>query len=178
MLVSLPEIQALVASRKIGRGQTFPEGFIFFDNPHATVEKLSHRALIVVTYGGPWQAPNAHNTVRFLRVNVDVWASPTRATDGGVQIPDADDLIEEVAAAFLPYMHTVNVDVPGRAQDAADAVLGTRGLPRVWGTPTQVSTRSGTVVLSSELLGFPEFSDVRDGNGARMARYVFGVSTI
>jgi hypothetical protein len=174
LLVQTPEVLDYLEAKIIGRGQAFTDGWIFDSVPYTTIEKKSHQALIVITQDGTWQAPNEHNNMRFVRVLVDVWASPTRKADGSVQTHDADYLIEEIMKSLWPYLHTVNMDV---APDAP-VVLGQPGKPRIWGTAAQIEARTGSLVLASQSLGEPQFSDVRDGNGARMGRYAFGVSTV
>jgi len=175
LLVQTPEVQARVADKTIGRGTVngFSDGWVFDTTPYANIEKKSHQAFIVVAFDGTWQAPNEHNTARFPRMVVDVWASPTRKPDGTVQVNDADYLIEEIMDDLRPYLHTVNVDV---APDAP-AWMGTPGQPRIWGTAAEIANRTGVLVMYSQALGEPTFSDVKDGNGARMGRYSFGVST-
>lgn len=174
LLVQTPEIQTFISDKVIGRGSTaFTDGFVFDSTPFTNIEKKSHQAFIVIAHDGTWQAPNAHNNMRFPRIVVDVWASPTRKADGTPATTDADLLIEEVMAGIWPYLHTVNMDVP----PDAPAILGEPGKPRIWGTAGQIATRTGSLVMASQSLGEPTFTDVRDGNGARMGRYAFGVST-
>lgn len=180
LLVQTPQVKALVAAGLIGGGpryQTWKDGWIFADLPYATIEKRSHMALVVLSDGGSWSEPSTYNSGRFPRLLCDIWASPTR-TDGdpsSVKSPDADDLIVQVYDALQPYLHLLNSGVPS---DSTQAFLGRPGYPRYWGTATEIATRTGALILGSNLLSEPVFSDVRDGNGARMARYPFGVSTI
>lgn len=173
LLVQTPEILAYVANKTIGKGLAFTDGWVFDTMPYANIEKKSHQALIVITHDGTWQAPNEHNNMRFPRIVVDIWASPTRKADGSPVMHDADDLIEEIMDSIRPYLHTVNVDVP----PDASPFMGTPGHPRIWGTAEQIAARTGSLVMASQSLGEPQFSDVKDGNGARMGRYQFGVST-
>lgn len=168
-LVQTPEVKTLIAAGLIGGGPkftTWKDGWLFADYPYATIETRSHMALVVFSDGGGWQAPNTHNTGRFSRLLVDVWASPTRdsANTLSVKVQDADLLIETVMDAMRPYLHTLLTPFPTSAN------------VWLWGTTVEVSTHTGVYVLSSEQLGEPVFSDVREGNGARMGRYTFGVS--
>lgn len=178
LLVQVPEVQALVASGRIGRSQTWIDGWIFDSKPYTTIEKYSNKALIVITHGGSWQPLNEHNTSRFPRLFVDIWASPTRLEDGTPQRDDADLLIETVWHALFPYLHTVDLGVAGTQKDAVRPWEGRRGYPRVWGTAVEIAARTGVTVLGSQQLGEPELSDVRDGNGARMGRYSLGIHHI
>lgn len=178
MLVQTPEFQARLADKTIGRGQAFNDGWCFDSYPYANIEKKSHQALVVITDAGTWQEPNAHNSQRFPRINVDIWASPTRMPDGSPKTNDADFLIEDIAKEFMRYLHTVNLDVPGDQDEPVLPYLGKPGQPRMWGTATQIEARTGSFVFGSQSLDQPIFSDVRDGNGARMGRYSFGISTL
>jgi len=176
LLVQVPEVQALREMGRIGRGATWPDGWIFDSRPYATIEQYSRKALVVISYAGTWMAPNEHNSAHFHRLYVDIWASPTRLPDGTPEREDADMLIETVWEALSTHLHTVNRDVP--SDGSVSPLLGLPGHPRVWGTAEEIEARTGVVVLGSQQLGEPDLSDVRDGNGARMGRYVIGVQTI
>lgn len=81
-------------------------------------------------------------------------------------------------AALRPHLHTISMAVPGNSDlDPTVSYLGRPGFPRIWGTAAEVAAKTGVLVISSESLGQPDFNDVRDGNGARMGRYAFGVHT-
>jgi hypothetical protein len=174
----IPGIQSKVADGSIGSDSVWTDGWIFSDKPYANIEKKSHTALIVISPGGNWQAPNQYNTSRFPLMYIDIWASPTRGTNFSPVRPDADTLIEEVFDVLFPYFHTVNQDVPGIASDPDLPYLGKPGFPRVWGTADEISSRTGVTIVGSQLLLEPEFADVEDGNGARFARFSFGVQTV
>lgn len=177
MLVQVPEVKAMVSDTRIGSGSTWTDGWIFSDKPHANIEKRSHMALVVITEA-PWQPPNTHNTMQFRLLLVDIWASPTRQPDGSPRKDDADNLIEEVFAAVRPYLHTVEMGVPGNSDlDPTLSYLGRPGHPRFWGTEQEIANHTGVLIIASEHNGGPIFSDVRDGNGARMGRYQIGVTT-
>jgi hypothetical protein len=179
MLVQTPQVVARVADGTIG-GQgsaAWSDGWIFADKPEANIEKRSHRALIVLTSGGNWQSPNPHNTAQFPLLLLDIWASPTRNADGSPSMPDADLLIEDIFAEIRPYLHTVDLGVPGIDSDPALPYLGRPGYPRFWGTAEEIANRTGTLIVSSQHVGGPDFADVKDGNGARFARYTFGIQT-
>lgn len=178
MLVQTPEIQSRVQDKTIGSDATWATGWVFADMPEANIEKRSHQALIVVSYDGQWQEPNAHNTARFPRILLDIWASPTRQPGGSPRQPDADLLIEEIFEDIRPYIHTIQPSVPGnRDLDQTKPYLGRPGNPRIWGTFAEIATATGVLVMSSQQVSEPTFFDVKDGNGARMGRYVLGVHT-
>lgn len=177
--MQVPEVKALVRAGTIGRSTLWPEGWIFDSQPFGvTIEKYSAKAMIVVADGSGWMSPNEHNTARFPQIFVDIWASPRRKDDGSAADYSADTRIEEIFDAIRPYLHTVNMSVPGNPTTAPTLpYLGRPGSPRFWGTPEQIQARTGALVISSQQLGEPDFSDVRDGNGARMGRYRFGIQT-
>jgi hypothetical protein len=168
-LVQTPAATALRNSGLLGRSQTWQDGWIFTDVPFTTIEKYSAKALVVITEA-PGGSPSMNNTSRFRRLNFDVWASPTRLADGSPAKRDADLHIEEVIDAFRPYLHTIDPGVPGLSQDPFIAYMGQPGQARMWGTAPQVAAGAGVLVMSCEITGEPDFSDVRDGNGARMGR--------
>lgn len=178
LVVQAPEVKALIAAKQIGSSKTWSDGWVFDDKPYITIEKYSHQALLVITDANGWQEPNDHNTARFPKINVDIWASPTRNADKSVVTHDADRLIEDVFDAIYPYLHTIQPSVPGNASlDPTRSYLGRPGFPRFWGTAEEIEARTGVLVISSKLLGEPSFFDVEDGNGARMGRYTFGLQT-
>jgi hypothetical protein len=156
----------------LGRSKTF-DTWIFDQKPRVTLEG-TQRVLVVLNEDGVHDQMNAHNTMQFPRLLVDVWADPSRLPDGSVQQDDADDKIKNVTKLLDRHFHTVNLDVPPGTND----LYGLPGYPRVWGTATQIKSVSGSVVLGSRRLSGPDFSDVQDGNGARMARLVYAVNTI
>jgi hypothetical protein len=175
MLVQLPEVKELIDARKIGRGTSlFEDGWIFADKPYTTIEKYSNRALIVVTESGGWSAANGHNTLRFPRLYVDIWASPTRNSDGSVKEEDADDLIREIMRAISPYLHLVHGSVPSEWPE----FFGKPGESIFWGNAEEIAAHDCPLILGSERQTEPVFSDVAGGDGARMATYVFNVTTI
>ena len=175
-IVLIPGVQDLVATGAVGRSNNWLDGWVFDSKPWATIERYSHKAMVVVADDGTWMSPNSGNTNRFPAIYVDVWASPTRNADGSVNKEDADELIESVMDAIIPVFHTPNVDVPGRSGDPFIAHLGAPGSARFLGSAEDIAERTGVRMLYGEMQGEPAFSDVLDGNGARMGRYRFGLS--
>lgn len=173
-IAQIPEIKALVTAGLIGRGEIFTDGWIFAYKPQrVTIEKYSHRAMIVVNSDDQWAPMNEYGTAQFPRLFVDIWASPTRNSDGSENKPDADELIRRVMAAMMPHLHTVNIAVPVGSPD----FMGPDGGTRMWGTAAQIASREGLPIYGSHNLDGPKFSDVANGNGARMASWTFGIST-
>lgn len=136
--------------------------WIFSDQPYVTIEN-KQKVMVVITENGNHSSPNLHNTMRFPRMLVDIWADPTRNSDNSVKTPDAKDKIEAVVKVLNRLFHTV---------DNSDS----RGMPLIWGTQAQIASKTGVVVLGSTQLNGPEFSPVSDSNGAWMGRVTYGVN--
>jgi hypothetical protein len=117
---------------------------------------------------------NSHNNMQFPRLFVDIWADPTRLIDNSPETWDADDKIEKLIPLLDRHFHTANLDV----SPYVNVIYGRPGDPRIWGTADQIEHRTGQIILGSERAQGPDYSDVRDGNGARMARLIYNVSKI
>lgn len=157
-LAADPVIRALV-----GRSTKWPDGWIFSDDIYTTLENKSKCAIVITVSGG--QTPNEHNTVRFPRMTVDVWADPTRNADLSVRVPDAKDKIQTIVEALKKHFHTVNL---------SDG----NGMPRIWGTPVEVAARTGVVILGSSQSTEPDFSPIADAEGAWMGRVQYQVQVL
>lgn len=153
-ITTLPVIQQMVSDGKIGSDTVMPEGYIFEGKPYVTVEKLNKSAILVVSSVDSWEPPLRERSLEYPRVDLDIWASPTRDANGGVQEYDADDLIDEIYMALKPYIHIVH-----RSKENGG-----------------IFDWNGAFIVSSEVIDGPIYRDVRDGNGARMARISIGVS--
>lgn len=137
--------------------------WMFTEVPYVLIENSSS-ALVVITQSGGWAAPNAHNTMSFPRLVVDIWADPTRSRpSNAVQIQDAKQKINTIHKAIFKNLHTVS------KQNSVGGSI-------IWGTPAQIADKSGTRIQGSQLLGEPEFSPVGDGSGAFMGRIYYGVT--
>lgn len=157
LLASQPSVIALIG--------TAPDWgpAVFNDEPTVTVEN-SQKALIVVTESGSWAGANLHNTASFPRLIVDIWADPDRNPDKSVRVQNAKEKINAVHKEVKKFLHTVNMS-------------DDEGRPIMWGTPEQIEDRTGYRIHGSQFLTGPEFYPVRDGNGAFMGTFIYGVST-
>jgi len=153
-ITTLPVIQQMVADGKIGKDSSMPEGYIFEGRPLYPVEKLNKSALLVISSTSSWEPPLRERSLEYPRIELDIWASPTRDSDGGIEIPDADDLIDDIYKALKPYIHIVH---RSKANGA-------------------IFTWDGVHIVSSEVIDGPEYRNVEEGNGARMARISIGVA--
>lgn len=153
----------------VGTSKNF-SSWIWADKPLGKIEgygKIAPQrsALIVIVEDNGWAQPNDHNTLRFPRVYIDVWADPTRNPDGSVQMQDADDKIDAIHRKVMKYLHLVD--------------MGDRnGMPVCWGTKEQMETWTGSIISSSSKNQEPVYSDVRDGNGARMGAATYGMAVL
>lgn len=137
--------------------------WIFDEKPvNVRIENTS-KCLIVINESDPWTSPNQHNTLKFPTILVDIWADPTRNPDKSVQKFDAKSKIERIQDFVDHHLHLVD---PGDAS----------GGPQVWGTPTQISAKTGVVVTGSQRLSGPVYSPIRDTVEAWMGRYTYGVN--
>lgn len=142
------------------------------DTPQRRIEN-SQKCAIVFTEGSPWTSRNEHNTLYFPTLVVDIWADPTRNTDKSVKRYDADDKIKSVARVINRLFHTVNKSVP----TGSPAWMGTPGLPRIWGTATEIQDRAGLLIVSSLHASGPNFSDMASNDGGRMGRFIYNIET-
>lgn len=134
-LRSQPSALAAVSMFNIG-GQLTPG--IFQYRPWAKLEG-SQRTCAVISYDGGWAGPNTHNTLRFPRVGVNIWADPLRDSQNNVVDPG-----EVMRRAYASY-------------EAIDKVLHrTGGDPLMFGTLR---------VIASVRLVEPVIYMVPDGDG-------------
>lgn len=156
LLVQDPDITS-----RLGRSTKWPEGWVFDMKPYVAIEN-KQRVLIVVSQQGGWSAPNSHNTMKFPRIAIDVWADPTRNDDNSVSIDDADDKIVDVLKYVARTLNKVNL--------SAEFI-------EMWGTADEIASKTGVPILASQQLDEVELSPMSDGNGARMGRVYFGITT-
>ena len=154
-----PELRAL-----LGRSQSW-DTWIFDTKPVGVRIENTSRCMIVINEDGTWAARNEHNTLRFPRLQVDIWADPTRNSDGSVQVYDASDKIERIAKVLDKHLHLTD---PGTSM----------GMPYIWGTAEEISSKTGVVIAGSHHREGPSLSDVRDTDGTLMGRLVYGVNVL
>ena len=135
--------------------------WIFTDSPQALVEN-SGTCLIVISEEGGWAGANDYNTARFPRLQLDIWADPTRNPDGSVQKLDAKLKIEAVYKSVDKYLHLVDNSLPG-------------GVFHRWGTAAQIAGGTAHRIISSKRSGEPNYSPTFDNKGGQMARLYYNV---
>lgn len=136
---------------------------IFDERPVGARFEGKGKCIIVVAYGGTWTVANEHNTLRFPRIFVDIWADPTRNADKSVQVYDADDKIEVIQNLVDKHLHLVNKSRPD-------------GLPWIWGTAEQMSEKTGVIIDGSSRTMGPDISPISDTDGAMMGRTTYNIS--
>lgn len=146
----------------LGKSQSW-DTWIFDEKPVNVKVENTGKCLIVVNEEGQWTTPNAHNTMKFPTLLIDIWADPTRNADKSVNRFDAKKKIEDIQNFVDKYLHLVD---PGDSN----------GNPRIWGTSGQMADKTGVVVTGSQRLNGPIFSPIRDAEEAYMGRLTYGVN--
>jgi hypothetical protein len=135
--------------------------WIFVNQPEATVENTGD-VLVVISSTSGWGA-NGHNTARFPVLIVDIWADPTRdPASHAVMRKDADLKVERVFEAIDKFLHLTHRSVNG------DSVI--------WGTPDQVTNRTGVRIIASERQDEPTMRPAFNDEGAIMGSVRYNVS--
>lgn len=158
LLVADPAIFA-----SVGNDTVWLDGWIFFDNIYVRLENTQSSA-IVITENSSFSAPNPYNTMLFPKLTVDIWSDPTRSADNSIKVQDAKDKIEALHVLIKPHLHTINM------HDQGQTIF--------WGTPAEISTKTGVAVAGSQQLSGPEYSPIKNGNGAWMGRFTYGINFI
>lgn len=122
---------------------------IFQYRPWATLEGTSTTCAVITNDGG-WAAPNPHNTLRFPRLTLNIWADPLRDSVNNVVDPG-----EVMRRAFATYR-------------VFDKLLHRTGGPEVvWGQLR---------VLSSVRLVEPTIYVVPDGDGLVRCQVIYAIT--
>jgi hypothetical protein len=111
-----------------------------------TLPEGSGLAAAVVAIEGPWTRPNDHNTARFPRLALHIYADCTRDVSGAIVRKDAE---ARAWATWEPF---------NRELDRKD------GFSEMWGV---TSTDPGLRVWGSRLLSLPDVYDVQDWDGGK-----------
>jgi len=159
LLAQDPAVRALV-----GHDSVWTDGWIFDSNIFARIEN-SQKCAIVLSEVTPYTNKNAHNTMDFATLAVDVWADPTRNADGSMRRDDADEKIEAVIKAAEKHLHTVALSKPG-------------GEFHRWGTAAQIADGTAIAILGSTRISGPTFTPIADTEGGVMGRYTYAVNII
>ena len=156
--------QDLTLTTLLGKSQTWAT-WIFDESPVGVRIENTSSCLIVVSEDDQYTSPNAHNSMEFPRVFVDIWADPLRNTDRSIRVNDATTKIKNIQRLVDKHLHLVSPSGP-------------LGAPVIWGTASQILAKTGTVVAGSTRLSGPRFSGVRDSEGTIMGRLVYGINLV
>jgi hypothetical protein len=165
LLLQDQDLIALLGSNDLGP-------WVFDQKPLARVEN-SQSCLVVINEPNDWDAPNSYNNQLFPRLQVDIWADPSRQPNMAVAKWDSDTKIDAVQRIIDSHFHTTNLSVP----DTAPAWEGVPGSMRYWGTAAQIADHTGVPILGCQRLGGISTSDIADITGGRMRRISYGVNT-
>jgi len=155
LLAQFPSVTSLLGVDELDDPMLYP------NRPEATVENTG-KCLVVIRVDGGWGA-NQHNTARFPTLVVDIWADPTRNSDGSVQMQDASLKAEAVFKAIDKILHQVNNSLPG-------------GGAIYWGTLTQITNKTGVRITSSSRTNDPDERPAFDDQGAVIWQVRYNVS--
>lgn len=139
--------------------------WIFDESPVGVKVENSQRCWIVINENGTWTAPNEHNTMEFPRLELDIWADPSRNDDLSVKRFDAKTKIKQIQKLVDKHLHTIDM-------------ANNSGMPIVWGTAAEIANKTGVVIAASQKIDGPDFRPVTDSQGTWMATYVYGVNQV
>lgn len=162
-LARIPELTSL-----LGQSVSW-DTWIFDTKPVKVAVEGTSRCMIVVNQGTAHAGANDHNTLRFPRLLVDIWADPTRDTtkqSKPVKVDDAQTKIEAIARIVDRVFHRVD------SGTSAGNVL-------IWGTAEQVAAKTGVIISGSKRIdGDVDYSQVKDSDGTWMGRLTYAVNML
>lgn len=100
-LKSQPEVVAAVGTFDI---QGVPTPGVFSYQLAVPMEQ-SQQIAVVVEHEGGWATPNLHNTLRFPRLLINVWADPLRDADGNNNDPRVRARANDCFEIIDKFMH-------------------------------------------------------------------------
>ena len=148
----------------VGRDATWTDGWIFTEDIHARLEG-TEKCAIVVSEVGTYTTMNAHNTMKFPRIEIDIWADPSRNDDGSVQVHDAKFKIEDIIDIIDQHLHLVDLSAPN-----GDLIR--------WGSEADIAAGKASVIAGSSRIEGPDFRDIADTEGGVMGRYAYGINKV
>ncbi len=128
--------------------------WLFVRELNALVEG-SGKAAAVLREEGAWARPNQHNTARFPRLSVEIFADSTRDSTGAVLRRDAEARARVVWEQFQTELHRVD------------------GFSEVWGSS---ASDPGMRVWGSQLMSLPDVFGVNDWDGGVRLQCFYGLN--
>jgi hypothetical protein len=152
-LVSVPSVVELLGSSVPPE----PAGvWLFVRELQTSQVEGSGKAAVVVREEGGWTRPNQHNTARFPRLSVEIFADCSRDPLGNIIRRDAEARARAVWERFQQVLHRVDA------------------FSEVWGsTPYDPGVR----VWGSQLQSFPDAFGIADWEGGIRLQSYYGLST-
>lgn len=148
-LASLPAIRAV-----LGPTGADSEGLTWlFSSSLAVLVEGSGRAGAVLSIAGAWARPNSHNTARFPRLQLEIFADPSRSS-GNIVRRDAE------ARAWFAW-EPFNLELHR-----------TDGFAETWGA---LGLDPGLRVWGSTLLSHPDMFDTPDWDGGCRLLVYYGL---
>lgn len=150
-LVTVPGIvSSLGSSSAVG-----PVGVWLFVQELQAVVEGSGRVAAVLREDGAWARPNQHNTARFPRLSVEIYADSSRDATGAIVRRDAANRARVVWERFQEVLHRVD------------------GFSEIWGS---TQTDPGMRVWGSQLMSLPDVDDVPDWDGGKRLQCHYGLN--
>lgn len=131
----------------LGSDSEWPR-WIWENNLNNLIEN-SQKVAVVLSPASSWTSPNTFNSLRFPRLQVDIWADPDRNDDLSVSVQNAKEKINLVHLAMRRYLHSVSPEIV------------------FWDTLR---------VLGSSNSGDVTYSPVSDSNGAFMGQTFYNLT--
>lgn len=132
-----------------------PAGVWLFVRELQTVVEGSGAAAAVLREEGSWTRPNSHNTARFPRLYVDIYADCSRDSNQTITKKDAEPRARAVWEYFQTVLHR------------------TDAFAEIWGA---TSSDSGLRVWGSQLQALPDIYPVSDWEGGVHLSARYGLS--
>jgi len=132
----------------LGSGNGY-DTWIFQNRLYVPVEQTGKAALLIRQQGS-WSSPNAHNTVRFPMIVIEVYVDPKR-----------DDLRNSVSFNLQPQIDEI-------FQELDKALHRAKGKVEMWSTLR---------TLGSERMSEPDYFPQQDTENVWVARVTYAVTT-
>lgn len=151
-LLAVPGVTDALGSSGVGS----PVGVWLFVRELQVVVEGTGKAAAVLREAGGWARPNLHNTARFPRLSLEIYADSSRDAAGAVARRDAESRARAAWESFQSVLHRVDA------------------FAEVWGKATG---DSGMRVWGSQLMSLPDVYPVDDWDGGVRLQCHYGLNT-